>query len=140
LRQLVDFRNDASHGGIEIDTVLGPKILLEYLEFMEALCKSLAERVQKAALITAEIANKTGKIGVITEKYSDNRAVAIIRESTLRKNDSVYLVGETYCYRGVIVNLMDNDIAVETLTTLEDKEVGLRFNIKPIMKAHLYTI
>ena len=140
LKQLVDFRNEASHGGIEIDTVLGPKILVEYLEFMQALCRSLAERVQKAALITSEIAKKTEKLGIITEKYSDNRAVAIIRAATLRQNDSIYLVGETYCYRVVVVSLMDNDVVVETLTTLEDKEVGLQFNTEPAMRAHLYAI
>jgi hypothetical protein len=54
LDQLVQYRNEAAHGGIEVTDVLGSDILIEYADFIEVLCSALAECVQRNCIAKAE--------------------------------------------------------------------------------------
>jgi hypothetical protein len=134
----VQYRNDAAHGGIDVTDLLGPDVLVEYPDFIVALCIALAERVQRISIETAEALGKTHKSGVISEVYSERRVVAIVGGGTFKKLDKPYLCGDYYCFRATIESIHQNDESKESITILEDSEVGFKFDVEPIKRASIY--
>jgi hypothetical protein len=138
LNQLVQYRNDAAHGGAAVDTVLGPDVLVEYIEFVEALCGALVECVQASVLAEATVIGGASRAGSITERFRENRVVAIVGKQTFKVGDSVYLAGENYCYLAKIISIMEDDVLKDSITVLNDKEVGFSFDVPPVKRAEIY--
>lgn len=111
LGQLVQYRNDAAHGGIEVDDLLGTT-LLELANFVEALCSALTECVQWACLKQVKELGKIDRAGTIKERYSNQTVVALVKESTFKIGASFYLVGDAFCYSTKICGIQDQDVAV----------------------------
>lgn len=140
LKQLVQYRNDSAHGGTDVDSVVGPDVLIEYADFISALSMCLVECVQNSCLIKYESLGKAHLSGSITEKYSDNRVVAIVGKQKFSVGDSIYLSGELYCFRAMITSIMSDNAKIETITILEDKELGFGFDVEPQKRAKMYKI
>lgn len=127
LKQLVDYRNKAAHGST--DEILGTQELLDLGDFVEALCKSLAD------LVTYNII-KLGQgreIGKITEWFNKSKAgVATVKEVTLTVGESVFLVlvndRLSYCYSAKIESIQLNDISQNRVEITSEGEVGLKFD------------
>lgn len=138
LDQLVQYRNEAAHGGIEVTDVLGADILIEYADFIEVLCSALAECVQRNCIAKAEELGKTRRIGVVTEVYSNRRVVAIVGKGTFKVKDRPYLCGEAYCYRATIESIHQDDSPAPSVTLLNDTEVGFALDVEPMKMASIY--
>ncbi|MET4290918.1 hypothetical protein ABIB06_002457 [Bradyrhizobium sp. LB8.2] len=138
LDQLVQYRNEAAHGGIEVTDVLGTDILIEYADFVEALCSALAECVQRNCIARAEELGKTRRTGVITEIFSDRRVVAIVGGGTFKVSDRPYLCGEGFCYRATIESIHHDDSPVPSVTLLNDTEIGFALDVEPVKRALIY--
>lgn len=65
LKQLVDYRNEAAHGST--DEILGTQELLDLGDFVEALCKSLADLVTYNIILLQSDRGLVREIGKITE-------------------------------------------------------------------------
>lgn len=138
LDQLVQYRNEAAHGGTGVTDVLGTEILIEYADFIEALCLALAECIQRNCILKAEELGKTRKIGVITEVYSERRVVAIVGKGTFKVKDRPYLCGEAYCYRATIESIHQDSHPLPSITLLNDTEMGFAFDVNPMKMAAIY--
>lgn len=140
LKQLVDYRNDAAHGGIEIDAVLGADTLIEYADFLSALFEALAECVQWSVIERSIEYAKTRVSGKINEVFSKNIVVAIVENATFAVGDAVYLRGNGYCYQAKILSLRDNDQDITSRVVLSPIELGLKFDAVPRIGGEIYYI
>lgn len=80
------------------------------------------------------------EIGRITEWFKKPQAgVVKLKETTLSKGDSIFLVGESYCQLAMIESLMQNDKSISSIQIgLEEVEIGLKFNIDANKGLYLY--
>jgi RiboL-PSP-HEPN len=140
LKQLVDYRNDAAHGGISVDAVLGPDILMEFADFLVVFFIALSERAQWSLIQTSLDHQKIRLAGIINEVFSGNIGVANVENATFAIGDLIYLRGANYCYEATILSLQENDVDVESSRVLKPIELGFRFD-RPIRKgAEIYYV
>jgi hypothetical protein len=138
LGQLVQYRNDAAHGGIEVDDLLGTETLLELANFVESLCSALTECVQWACLKKVKELGRIDRAGVIKERYSNQTVVAVVKESTFDLGASFYLVGDAFCYAAKIRDIQVEGVPMNSITVLDPKEVGFKFDVDPPKRADMY--
>lgn len=129
LKQLVDYRNEAAHGGMDIDAVLGSELLIEYADFLSALFRSFTECIQWSIIEESVQHNKLHLSGKISETYSRNIVVTIVENSIFSVGDSLYLRGENYCYRANILSLQLDDVDMQQVITLKPIELGICLDI-----------
>jgi len=131
LKQLVDYRNEAAHGST--DQILGTQELLDLGNFVEALCKSLADLVTYNIILRQKHIGRVREIGKITEWFKKPKAgVVRVKEVTLTLGESVFLVlvndELSYCYSGKIESIQLNDISQNRVEITSEAEVGLKFD------------
>ncbi|MCC3421903.1 MAG: hypothetical protein JGK28_29450 [Microcoleus sp. PH2017_07_MST_O_A] len=131
LKQLVDYRNEAAHG--VVDEILGTQELLESSDFVEALCKSLADLVTYNIILIQTKQEVVMEIGQITEWFKKPQAgVAKVKEVTLSVGKSVFLVlvndELSYCYSAKIESIQLNDLSQNRVEIASETEVGLKFD------------
>lgn len=129
LKQLVDYRNEAAHG--TVDQILGTQELLDLCDFVEALCKALAELITYQVICRKTLINQAREIGKITEWFNKPRAaVAKVKEISLKVGNSVFLVSEasSYCYFAKIESIAMNDVSQNEVEITSETEVGLKFD------------
>jgi hypothetical protein len=141
LKQLVDYRNEAAHGGV--DQILGTQELLDLGDFVKALCEALAELVSFQIISRKTSIGKAKEIGKITEWFKKPRAaVATVTEITLSVGVSLWLVSETssYCKLAKIESIKINDIAKDEVEIISETEVGLKFDTDAKQGLNLYVM
>jgi hypothetical protein len=141
LKQLVDYRNEAAHGAI--DEILGTQELLDLGDFVEALCKALAELVTYQIISRKTLIRQAKKIGTITEWHKKpGAAVAKVRETTLSVGGNLWLVSESssYCQLAKIESIKINDMSKEQEEITSEIEVGLKFDTDAKKGLSLYVI
>ena len=126
LGDFINYRNDAAHGGVNVDSVLGVNSLVEYADFLTALLVALTECVSAAVIDKAVQFEKLHQAGVVKENFSKNIVVAIVENCTLKVDDTVYLKGEGFCYSAKLLSLQKDDVDIESFTALKPAELGLR--------------
>ncbi|MEP6517242.1 MAE_28990/MAE_18760 family HEPN-like nuclease [Microcoleus vaginatus] len=131
LKQLVDYRNKAAHGSA--DEILGIQELLDLADFVEALCKSLADLVTYNIILRQIDRGLVREIGKITEWFKKPQAgVAKVKEVTLTVEERVFLVlfndELSYCYSAKIESIKVNDISHNHVEITSEEEVGLKFD------------
>ena len=131
LKQLVDYRNKAAHGSA--DEILGIQELLDLADFVEALCKSLADLVTYNIILRQIDRGLVSEIGKITEWFKKPQAgVAKVKEVTLTVGEGVFLVlvndELSYCYSAKIESIQLNDISHNHVEITSEAEVGLKFD------------
>lgn len=131
LKQLVDYRNKAAHGST--DEILGTQELLDLGDFVEALCKSLADLVTYNIILRQIDRGLVREIGKITEWFKKPQAgVAKVKEVTLTVGEGVFLVlvndELSYCYSAKIESIKLNDISHNHVEITSEAEVGLKFD------------
>ena len=131
LKQLVDYRNEAAHGSV--DEILGTQELLELGDFVEALCKSLADLVTYNIILRQSDRGLVREIGKITEWFKKPQAgVAKVKKVTLTLGECVFLVlvndNLSYCYAAKVESIQLNDISHDRLEITSEAEVGLKFD------------
>lgn len=131
LKQLVDYRNEAAHGST--DEILGIQELLDLADFVEALCKSLADLVTYNIILRQIATEQVREIGKITEWFKKPQAgVAKVKEVTLTVGECVFLVlvndELSYCYSATIESIQLNKLSHDRLEITSEAEVGLKFD------------
>jgi MAE_28990/MAE_18760-like HEPN len=131
LKQLVDYRNEAAHGAV--DQILGTQELLDLGDFVEALCKALAELVTYHVILQQTSIGQAREIGKITEWFKKSKAaVAKVKDIKLNVGESLFLVlvndKLSYCYSAKIESIKMNDIFQHQVEIASEAEVGLKFD------------
>ncbi|MDY6782191.1 MAG: MAE_28990/MAE_18760 family HEPN-like nuclease [Cyanobacteriota bacterium] len=131
LKQLIDYRNEAAHG--TVDEILGTQELLDLGDFVEALCKALAELVTYHVILRQASVGQAKEIGKITEWYKKSQAVvAKVEDIELNVGESLFLVlvndKVSYCYLAKIESIKINDISKNRVEIDSEAEVGLKFD------------
>lgn len=143
LKQLIDYRNDAAHGSV--DEILGTQELLDLGDFVEALCKALAELVTYQVILQQISIGQAREIGKITEWFKKSKAaVAKVKEITFTVGESIFLIlfndKSSYCYLGKIESIEINDISKNKVEITSETEVGLKFDTEAREGMSLYVI
>jgi hypothetical protein len=141
LKQLIDYRNEAAHGSV--DEILGTQELLDLGDFVEALCKALAELVTYQVIFRKTLISQAKEIGIITEWFKKPRAaVAKVRGTTLSVGGSLWLVSESssYCQLAKIESIHINDIPKEQEEITSEIEVGLKLDTNAKKGLSIYVI
>jgi hypothetical protein len=131
LKQLVDYRNKAAHGST--DEILGTQELLDLGDFVEALCKSLADLVTYNIILRQIDRGLVREIGKITEWFKNPQAgVAKVKEVTLTVGERVFLVlvndELSYCYAAKVESIQLYGISHNHVEITSEEEVGLKFD------------
>ncbi|NJL67033.1 MAG: hypothetical protein HC894_10075 [Microcoleus sp. SM1_3_4] len=131
LKQLIDYRNQAAHGSV--NEILGIQELLDLADFVEALCKSLADLVTYNIILRQIAIEQVSEIGKITEWFKKPKAgVATVKEVTLSLGESVFLVlvndELSYCYSAKIESIQLDGISHDRVQITSETEVGLKFD------------
>ena len=71
MAELIKYRNDAAHGSIDIGNILSVNGLIEFCDFVAAVCEALAERIQLAGLTTLKAQGHVREQGRVTESLRD---------------------------------------------------------------------
>ncbi len=131
LKQLVDYRNKAAHGFV--NEILGIQELLDLADFVEALCKSLADLVTYNIILLQTKREVVREIGKITEWFKKPQAgVAKVKEVTLTLGECVFLVlvneQLSYCYSAKIESIQLNALSHDRVEITSETELGLKFD------------
>ena len=139
LLDLVNFRNDASHG--YPDEILGLDTLSEWIAFVGAFCNALAD-VLTHRVVTIEAKHRPDSIvGVVTETFRDNRAVVTCDRGLLAVGNRVYFLRERDCTEATIESLQLDDIdQAEVHIDQPGLEVGIRTSSPIRRKSQLIRI
>jgi hypothetical protein len=125
MAELVKYRNDAAHGSIDIGAILHVNVLIEFCEFISAVCESLAERIQLAGLCTLEENKSATERGKITELLKGGMVAIGVMTGSFRVGDSVYLCGDSYCFERKIVSLQLEGVPQEDVNLAVESELGI---------------
>jgi hypothetical protein len=106
---------------------------LDLGDFVEALCKSLADLVTYNIILRQIDRGLVREIGKITEWFPKPQAgVAKVQEVTLTVEERVFLVlvndELSYCYSAKIESIQLNDISHNHVEITSEEEVGLKFD------------
>ena len=128
LKELIDYRNDAAHGAIDVDEVIGISEFLSILEFVDVLCHALAEFVRHSLVGRAESKGLYQVVGCVTEFFASPQAsIARMRPARIRRGDSVIVRSATECFVAVVKSIHADDADVEFIDAALEQELGLCF-------------
>jgi len=131
LEQLVEYRNEAAHRAI-IDEILGEAELLDLCNFVEALCKSLAELVTSKIIERQILIGKAKEIGNIRQWLDNIRvARARVKEIKLSVGTKLFLRKESssYCCLATIESIKIDEITKNEVEITEERDVHLQLDI-----------
>ena len=140
LNELISYRNDAAHGAV-IDEFLGFNSLLELCDFVESLCQSLTDLFTYQVIKRKETIGEARKIGKITEWFKNPQAgIVKIDNITLSIGCNLYLVSKklAWCQSAVISSIKIDNISVGEVETVNEKEIGLKFDVNARKGLDLY--
>ncbi|MFB2898004.1 MAE_28990/MAE_18760 family HEPN-like nuclease [Aerosakkonemataceae cyanobacterium BLCC-F50] len=131
LEQLIQYRNEAAHRAI-IDETLGGTKLLDLCNFVEALCKALAELVTYKIIERKVLTGRAREVGNIRHWLDNTRvARARIKETNLCVGTRIFLLKETssYCCLSKIESIRINEIPKDEVVITEEQDVHLQLDI-----------
>jgi len=128
LQNLIGYRNEAAHQGLQVDDILGKDEILKYCDFLLNLSVSIHE-----FFITCFITSETRlgfarECGKVSESLKGGRVVVAPVVGSFFVGQTLYVKGSNYCHAATIEELrLDNKarskLAIETPT-----EVGFRLS------------
>ena len=128
LAELIKYRNDAAHGSIDISDILHVNVLIEFCDFVSAVCEALAERIQLAGLNSLKLRNHVKERGKVTEALKDGMVAIGAMTGAFRVGSTAYLCGEAYCIERSIVSLQLEGVPHEEVNLASATELGMMFN------------
>jgi hypothetical protein len=140
MAELIKYRNDAAHGSIDIGDILNVNVLLEFCDFILAVCEALSERVQLAGLHALELHGHAFTLGKITESLRKGTVCIGPLTGTLKIGSKVYLCGQDYCLERTVVSLQLGGVGYEDIDLKSVTEVGMMFDTNGKKNAAIMTI
>jgi len=131
LNELITYRNDAAHGAI-VDDILSTEKLLELGDFVEALCKALAELVAYKIIERKALIGKAREVGNIRHWLDNIRvARARVKEINLCVGTRIFLLKETssYCCMAKIESIEIDQITKNEVAITEERDVHLGLDV-----------
>jgi len=128
MADIVDYRNEAAHG--DVDDVLGTEVLIEFTHFFEALCRSIVDFIQYDTLRRAKELGRATVVGVISERFRNDIVVAKVTNATISVGDGLYIFGKGLALMAEVKSIQLNDVDVQTVTIVDETEVGLRIGVR----------
>lgn len=127
INELIQFRNEAAHGYLSV--AFGQTILIRYCNLVKELLKTLTGYFHKHLLEVRVNANKSIKVGKVSEVFSQAGAFIIKLNDgcTLSVNTQIHLVNANFCTSQTIDSLKLNGWDISTITALKDElEIGVK--------------
>lgn len=128
MAELIKYRNDAAHGSMNVDNLLGLDYLFEFCDFIASVCIALSERVQMTGIDCLLASGGAEKRGNVSESFRSNLVLIAKVTGRFAVGDTIYLYGESYCMKREILSLQLDDVPLEELTLVEATEVGFGIN------------
>lgn len=125
MAELIKYRNDASHGSIDISSILHMNVLLELCDFVSACCEALAERIQLAGLQALKVHRQVAELGKITECLKSGKVAIGTMSGLFKVGATIYLCGEAYCVERTLVSLQIEGVSVEEVDLVAATELGM---------------
>lgn len=133
LREFIKYRNEAAHGPVDVDDVLGLSSILEMADFIEALCIAISELGAWNVLTLKLKRGEAKQVGVVTERFANGAVVAVMHDVEIALGDRLYVHSEACCYSAAISSIRLEDEPKDVLALTGETEVGLMFN-PPVKK------
>lgn len=140
LTNFVQYRNDAAHGAVGLDEVLGSAGLEEYAVFIRSLSETVHQFLLKQALVFLEEDSRAQNVGLITEKFSNNIAVGTLQGVALSRGQMIYVVSEKLCAPRNVLNLRVNDLDVQSVVLALPDQVGMALDGDFPLRANIYVV
>jgi len=138
LAEFVQYRNDAAHGAVVVDEILGSEDLLDRANFIRALCGAIDQLVLKESLAYLLETGHLAQIGSVTEVFSNNVVVCILEGARIERGSKLFLATERTCDEFTVASLMLENVDVEEAVLAKPREVGIKFAEKPPAGAKVY--
>lgn len=122
--RLIDYRNEAAHGGLSVNDVVGLDLLVEFADFVVLVCKVIAERVQRAVIDRAQTIGLASHCGKIANRLKDGTVILAPVTGHFRKGQAVYLVGANYCVERRIISIQVDSVEHEEIAVPDKTELG----------------
>ena len=131
LKDFVQYRNDAAHASVDVSQILGLESLLEFSDFIVALCEAILQKVQLKASEYLIEAGKARELGKVSRVKGDKLAcVAHLQGVTLNKGDRIYVRNQTYFGPRAVLGLRVEDVEREQVIIANPMEVGIAVDHK----------
>jgi hypothetical protein len=130
LRELINYRNDAAHGSIEISDLPGIDFLREFCDFTLAMCEAMAEKLLLESTNRLIDAGKASVCGKAKECLKDGEVIIIKVVGKLAVGDEVVFQGKNYCLLAKVTSLQIDNAPQESVELIGDTEVGIGLSSK----------
>lgn len=125
LAELIKYRNDASHGSIDITDILHVNVLIEFCDFISAVCEALSEKIQLAGLRTLKQKSHVRERGKVNELLKNDLVAIGNMIGAFRVGSTVYLCGDNYCLERTIVSIQLDDVALTEINLESATDIGM---------------
>ena len=124
MKELIEYRNDAAHGSINVDELPGLDYLFEFCDFVSAICEALSERVQLTGLEHLLKGGRAQQRGRASECLKNGMVLIGAVTGNFKVGDTIFLCGNDYCVSRSIQGLQIDDVAHSEVSLANPKEVG----------------
>ncbi|TIR23999.1 MAG: hypothetical protein E5X34_13165 [Mesorhizobium sp.] len=128
MAELIEYRNDAAHGSIDITDIQNVNGLTEFCHFVAAVCEALAEKVQLAGLRMLQPHDQAAERGWVAQSLKKGLVAIGRMTGSFRIGDTVYLCGEAYCHERAVVSLQLDGVAQDEVNLAVATELGIQFD------------
>ncbi len=128
LAALIQFRNEAAHSGLTIDSVLSVDALCEFADFISVLCSVLSERVQQTSISNGQTKQFARKCGAVTEVFRSGAIVVVNAVGVFEVGKNIYFSSDSSCVELLIMSLQIQGVDVESHTSTSSEEIGIGLN------------
>ncbi|EIZ1412108.1 MAE_28990/MAE_18760 family HEPN-like nuclease [Vibrio vulnificus] len=139
LKDIVDLRNDASHG--EIDNLVNVDIMKSNCDFIASLLEVIRQFVTKNLIIQMEKKDKAIKLGKVTESFGNNGAFILRANNgiSVSTSDKIFIKGTNSFISQDIQSIRINEEGLETVNVVdENTEIGIKCAEKVRKNTYLY--
>jgi hypothetical protein len=140
LTNFIQYRNDAAHGLVDVEQILGFEELKDYADFIGCLCSSFDQLLNKHALKHLGDQEKASSVGLVSEVFHGNRTVCVMEGVALQVNDRLIVTNERTCFERIVVGLMMDNVASQQVVVAVPAEVGIKFDAVVPKRAKLYKV
>jgi hypothetical protein len=140
LSVFIQYRNEAAHGKISVDEILGLEEIEDFGNFIIAVCTVIDELVWKHKLQRLDSTGASGSFGLVTEAFSNGIMVGILEGITINVGDDLFLFAERRCTQRRILSLQLNGKAQTSIVIANAIEVGIGLDGPAIRRARIYSV
>lgn len=128
LGELIGYRNDAAHGAVEVNEILGLDALEEIFDFIEAFATDLMDLVRDRWVEWLISVDDAKDVGIISEKFSSNVRIAICEGVSLKVGQRVIVRKPRFCRVVAIEELQVEGSDLPSVAVSRSQELGIKFS------------